>query len=113
MQRHQTNLAPKFALVQETSRPFGESLISRLTDPKDGYFLNSTLAGHRPSGPRASQGCRISVHQAGSAFHLPKDPEDKNIRSAPSFPCSRTSAPRSTAWPTCALLSATESLLKN
>jgi DNA-binding transcriptional MocR family regulator len=52
------------------------------------------------------------VTEAGSAFPYRKDPEDKNIRIAPSFPGLPELRDAIDGLATCALLSATESLLK-
>ncbi len=55
----------------------------------------------------------IAVTEAGSAFPYRKDPEDKNIRIAPSFPGLPELRDAIDGLATCALLSATESLLKD
>ena len=48
---------------------------------------------------------------AGAAFPYGKDPEDKNIRIAPSFPSEPDLREAIDGLSTCALLAATESLL--
>ena len=48
---------------------------------------------------------------AGAAFPYGKDPEDKNIRIAPSFPPESDLRAAIDGLSTCALLAATESLL--
>jgi DNA-binding transcriptional MocR family regulator len=55
----------------------------------------------------------IAVTEAGSAFPYRKDPEDKNIRIAPSFPSEPELGDAVDGLATCALLAATESLLKS
>ena len=55
----------------------------------------------------------IAVTEAGSAFPYRKDPEDKNIRIAPSFPSEPDLREAIDGLATCALLAATESLLKS
>ena len=54
----------------------------------------------------------IAVTEAGSAFPYRKDPEDKNIRIAPTFPTESDLREAIDGLSTCALLAATESLLK-
>lgn len=114
MQRHQQILAPKFALVQEilTDR-LGESKVASWTDPKGGYFVSlDVLPGTAKRTVALAKDAGIAVTEAGSAFPYRKDPEDKNIRIAPSFPGLPELRDAIDGLATCALLSATESLLK-
>ena len=53
----------------------------------------------------------IAVTEAGSSFPYRKDPEDTNIRIAPTFPGMADLREAIDGLATCALLSATESLL--
>jgi DNA-binding transcriptional MocR family regulator len=115
MQRHQQILAPKFALVQEILEDrLGESKIASWTDPKGGYFVSlDVLAGTAKRTVALAKDAGIAVTEAGSAFPYRKDPEDKNIRIAPSFPGLPELRDAINGLATCALLSATESLLKD
>ena len=81
-------LAPKFALVQEILEDrLGESKIASWTDPKGGYFVSlDVLPGTAKRTVALAKDAGIAVTEAGSAFPYRKDPEDKNIRIAPSFP---------------------------
>ncbi|SUA02889.1 transcriptional regulator with HTH domain and aminotransferase domain [Mycolicibacterium fortuitum] len=54
----------------------------------------------------------IAVTEAGSAFPYRKDPEDKNIRIAPTFPSLADVREAIDGLATCALLAATEHLLR-
>jgi DNA-binding transcriptional MocR family regulator len=115
MQRHQAVLAPKFALVQEilTDR-LGESKIASWTDPKGGYFVSLDVwPGTAKRTVALAKDAGIAVTEAGSAFPYRKDPEDKNIRIAPSFPGLAELRDAIEGLATCALLSATEALLKD
>jgi DNA-binding transcriptional MocR family regulator len=114
MQRHQALLAPKFALVQEILEDrLGESKVASWTDPKGGYFVSlDILPGTAKRTVALAKDAGISVTEAGSAFPYRKDPEDKNIRIAPSFPGLPELREAIDGLATCALLSATESLLK-
>ena len=93
----------------------GESKIASWTEPKGGYFVSlDVLARHRhvaPSHWRRTPASRSP--RPGSAFPYRKDPEDKNIRIAPSFPPLPELREAMDGLATCALLSATESLLKD
>jgi DNA-binding transcriptional MocR family regulator len=114
MQRHQELLAPKFALVQEILEDrLGESKVASWTDPKGGYFVClDVLPGTAKRTVALAKDAGIAVTEAGSAFPYRKDPEDKNIRIAPSFPGQPELRDAIDGLATCALLSATESLLK-
>ncbi|MDT5210150.1 MAG: hypothetical protein QOF67_2565 [Mycobacterium sp.] len=115
MRRHQQILAPKFALVQQIlSDRLGESKVASWTDPKGGYFVSlDVLPGTAKRTVALAKDAGIAVTEAGSAFPYRKDPEDKNIRIAPSFPGLPELRDAIDGLATCALLSATESLLKN
>jgi DNA-binding transcriptional MocR family regulator len=115
MQRHQALLAPKFALVQEILEDrLGESKIASWTDPKGGYFVNLDVwPGTARRTVALAKDAGIAVTEAGSAFPYRKDPEDKNIRIAPTFPAEPELREAIDGLATCALLAATESLLKS
>jgi DNA-binding transcriptional MocR family regulator len=113
MQRHQELLAPKFALVAEIlENRLGESKIASWTDPKGGYFVNLDVwPGTARRTVALAKDAGIAVTEAGAAFPYRKDPEDKNIRIAPSFPSKDQLNEAIDGLATCALLAATESLL--
>jgi DNA-binding transcriptional MocR family regulator len=113
MQRHRELLAPKFALVGEVLEDrLGESKIASWTDPKGGYFVSLDVwPGTARRTVALAKDAGIAVTEAGSAFPYRKDPEDKNIRIAPSFPSESDLRSAIDGLATCALLAATESLL--
>jgi DNA-binding transcriptional MocR family regulator len=113
MQRHQQLLAPKFALVAEIlDDRLGESKIASWTDPKGGYFVSlDVLPGTARRTVALAKDAGIAVTEAGAAFPYRKDPEDKNIRIAPTFPALPDLREAIDGLAACALLSATESLL--
>jgi DNA-binding transcriptional MocR family regulator len=115
MQRHQQLLAPKFALVPEILEDrLGESKIASWTDPKGGYFVSLDVwPGTARRTVALAKDAGIAVTEAGSAFPYRKDPEDKNIRIAPTFPSTPDLREAIDGLATCALLAATESLLKD
>ena len=114
MRRHQELVAPKFALVLEILEDrLGESKIASWTEPKGGYFISlDVLPGTARRTVALAKDAGIAVTEAGSAFPYRKDPEDKNIRIAPSFPPLPELREAIDGLATCALLSATESLLE-
>jgi DNA-binding transcriptional MocR family regulator len=115
MQRHQQLLAPKFALVQEIlDDRLGESKIASWTDPKGGYFVNLDVwPGTARRTVSLAKDAGIAVTEAGASFPYRKDPEDKNIRIAPTFPATPDLREAIDGLATCALLAATESLLRH
>ena len=114
MRRHQELVAPKFALVLEILEDrLGESKIASWTEPKGGYFISlDVLPGTARRTVALAKDAGIAVTEAGSAFPYRKDPEDKNIRIAPTFPALPDLREAIDGLATCALLSATESLLE-
>ena len=113
MQRHRALIAPKFALVAEILEDrLGESKIASWTDPKGGYFVSLDVwPGTAKRTIALAKDAGIAVTEAGSAFPYRKDPEDKNIRIAPTFPSPDDVREAVDGLATCALLAATESLL--
>jgi DNA-binding transcriptional MocR family regulator len=115
MQRHQALLAPKFAAVLEILEDrLGESKIASWTEPKGGYFISlDVLPGTARRTVALAKEAGIAVTEAGATFPYRKDPDDKNIRIAPTFPAEPELRAAIDGLATCALLSATESLLKD
>ncbi len=113
MQRHQELLAPKFALVAEILEDrLGESKIASWTDPKGGYFVSLDVwPGTARRTVSLAKDAGIAVTEAGASFPYRKDPDDKNIRIAPTFPALPDLREAIDGLATCALLAATESLL--
>jgi DNA-binding transcriptional MocR family regulator len=113
MQRHQALLAPKFALALEILEDrLGESKIASWTEPKGGYFISlDVLPGTARRTIALAKDAGIAVTEAGAAFPYRKDPDDKNIRIAPTFPATSDLQLAIDGLATCALLSATERLL--
>ncbi|CAN5507023.1 aminotransferase [soil metagenome] len=115
MQRHQQLLTPKFALVAEILEDrLGDSKIASWTDPKGGYFISLDVLPQTARRTIAlAKDAGIAVTEAGAAFPYRKDPEDKNIRIAPSFPSLPDLTEAIDGLATCALLAATESMLQD
>lgn len=113
MRRHQELLAPKFALALEIlADRLGESKIASWTEPKGGYFISlDVLPGTAKRTVSLAKEAGIAVTEAGASFPYRKDPEDKNIRIAPTFPATSDLRTAIDGLSTCALLSAAEHLL--
>lgn len=113
MLRHQQILAPKFALVLETlDRRLSDSKVASWTEPKGGYFVSmDVLPGTARRTVALAKDAGIAVTEAGASFPYRKDPNDTNIRIAPSFPSLPDLSDAIDGLATCVLLAATESLL--
>lgn len=113
MQRHQEILAPKFALALEIlDDRLGGSKIASWTEPKGGYFISlDVLPGTAKRTVSLAKDAGIAVTEAGASFPYRKDPEDKNIRIAPTFPATSDLRAAIDGLSTCALLAALEHLL--
>jgi len=88
MKKHKAIIAPKFELVCSTLEkeiaPLG---IGEWTEPKGGYFVSfNALNG---CAKRIVQLCKeagVTLTGAGATFPYGVDPDDKNIRIAPTYP---------------------------
>ncbi|WP_280233165.1 aminotransferase class I/II-fold pyridoxal phosphate-dependent enzyme [Nocardia cyriacigeorgica] len=113
MQKHRALLEPKFALVLKIlEERLGASKVASWTEPKGGYFISlDVMEGTAARVIALAKDAGIALTAAGSAFPYRKDPEDKNIRIAPSFPSLDELAKAMDGLATCVLLAATEKLL--
>ena len=113
MMRHQQLLAPKFELVLDIlDRRLSDSKIASWTEPKGGYFISlDVLPGTAKRTVGLAKDAGIAVTEAGASFPYRKDPDDTNIRIAPSFPPLPDLAEAIDGLATCALLAAAEKLL--
>jgi len=112
MLRHQQLLAPKFALALDIlDKRLSDSKIASWTEPKGGYFISlDVLPGTAKRTVALAKDAGIAVTEAGASFPYRKDPDDKNIRIAPTFPPESDLTDAIDGLATCALLAATESL---
>jgi DNA-binding transcriptional MocR family regulator len=112
MVRHREVIAPKFA---EVERVLGERLgglgIASWTRPKGGYFVSlDVLDGTASRVVELAKEAGIALTPAGASFPYGKDPDDRNIRLAPTFPVLAEVTAAMEAVATCVLLAAAESL---
>ncbi len=88
MKKHAAILAPKFRLVDEVlTQQLGGSGIASWTKPRGGYFINFTAqpgTAKRIVSLCAQAGVKLT--EAGAAFPYGVDPQDSQIRIAPSYP---------------------------
>ena len=88
MKRHASVLGPKFAMVLDTlEREIAPLEIAAWQKPKGGYFVSvNAMAG---TAKRTLQLCKeagVVMTDAGATYPYGKDPQDSNIRVAPSLP---------------------------
>jgi DNA-binding transcriptional MocR family regulator len=113
MAKHRDILAPKFALVRKILEDrLGSSKVASWTEPKGGYFISlDVVDGTAKRVIALAKDAGIALTGAGSAFPYKNDPDDKNIRLAPSFPSLDELAKAMDGVATCVLLAATEKTL--
>lgn len=113
MQKHREILEPKFALVLRILEDrLGASKVASWTEPKGGYFISlDVLEGTASRVIALAKEAGIALTAAGSAFPYRNDPDNKNIRIAPSFPALPELEKAMDGLATCVLLASTEKLL--
>ena len=114
MRRHREILAPKFEqVISILNKRLGDYQGTTWTDPDGGYFVSLDVAdGTATRVVELAKGAGIAMTGAGAAFPYGRDPRDRNIRIAPSFPSPDEVAAAMEGLATCVLLAATEKLLK-
>lgn len=88
MRKHRDLIAPKFAAVEHALSARLDGLgIAEWSHPAGGYFVNlDVLDGTASRAVRLAAEAGIRLTPAGSAFPHGDDPNDRNIRLAPTFP---------------------------
>lgn len=88
MEHHAAILRPKFAIVCDTlERELGDLGIARWSRPKGGYFISLDVAPG--CARRVYELCcdaGVKLTEAGATYPYHRDPEDRNLRIAPSCP---------------------------
>lgn len=88
MLRHARLSAPKFALVEKVlEEELGGLELASWSHPKGGYFVSlDVVDGTAARVVELAHKAGIALTEAGSTYPLHKDPNDRNIRIAPTFP---------------------------
>ncbi len=88
MDRHRALLKPKFDLVQRTlGDALGDSGVATWTVPEGGYFVTlDVLDGCASRVVELAAGAGIALTAAGAPFPYGRDPHDRVIRLAPTYP---------------------------
>jgi DNA-binding transcriptional MocR family regulator len=88
MVKHAAILRPKFEAVLEIlERELGGSAVATWTRPRGGYFISLDVPdGCATRTVARAKEAGVKLTGAGATFPRGKDPRDRNIRIAPSFP---------------------------
>ncbi|GAB09139.1 aspartate aminotransferase AspT [Gordonia araii NBRC 100433] len=114
MARHREILAPKFNLVLDIlDDRLSSSKVAAWSRPEGGYFISvDVLDGTATRTVALAREAGIALTAAGATFPYKRDPNDTNIRLAPSFPGLDELRVAMDGFATCTLLAATESMLE-
>ncbi|HWU33506.1 MAG TPA: aminotransferase class I/II-fold pyridoxal phosphate-dependent enzyme [Marmoricola sp.] len=115
MRKHRALIAPKFTEVERILSERLDGLgVAEWTNPKGGYFISlDVVDGTASRVVELAKEAGIALTPAGSSFPLGKDPRNRNIRLAPTFPGIDEVTPAMEGVATCVLLAAAEKLAGN
>ena len=87
MRRHASLVRPKFEAVQEgLARGLGNTALATWTRPRGGYFVSlDTRPGLAAKTVALARELGVALTPAGATFPHGRDPQDSNIRIAPTF----------------------------
>lgn len=107
-------LRPKFEMVLKIlNDEFEGSGVAHWNEPLGGYFVSLfVLDGTAKETVRLAKECGVALTPAGATYPYGKDPNDSNIRIAPSFPSIKDIEVAVTVLAVCAKLSAVRKLLE-
>jgi DNA-binding transcriptional MocR family regulator len=115
MRKHREIIGPKFAevtsILESRLGPYG---VATWTSPDGGYFISLDVPdGTATRVVALAKQAGIAMTGAGAAFPYGKDPRDRNIRIAPTYPSPDDVATAIDGLTTCVLLAAVEQRLAN
>lgn len=103
MRKHAALLKPRFDAVLTRLAKLKE--LGQWTEPKGGYFISfDTRPGLAKAVVKLAAEAGVKLTPAGATFPYGKDPEDRNIRLAPSFPKVEEIAKATDVFVTCVQL---------
>lgn len=88
MKRHAAILRPKFeAVLSELEKQLSGTGVARWTSPRGGYFISLyVLSGCAKRVEQLCANAGMILTPAGATYPYGRDPEDSNLRIAPSYP---------------------------
>jgi DNA-binding transcriptional MocR family regulator len=113
MVRHREIIAPKFAEVERVlSERLGSLGVASWTHPRGGYFVSlDVVDGTASRVVQLAKEAGVALTPAGASFPHGSDPDNRNIRLAPTFPELPEVTAAMVAVTTCVRLAAAEKLL--
>ena len=113
MRKHADILRPKFEMVENIlEENLGGLGIGEWTCPRGGYFISfDSLPGCAKKIVAKAQKAGVKMTPAGATFPYGKDPEDKNIRIAPTYPPLEDLKTATNLFTVCVRLTALQKLL--
>ena len=113
MKRHAAFMAPKFDVVAEAlDREIKPCGIATWNRPKGGYFVSLyTMNGTAKRALELCEKAGLVMTPAGATYPYGKDPDDSNIRIAPSFPTTAELEKAMDVFCTCLKIAALEKIL--
>ena len=114
MRKHADIIRPKFEAVEEIlERELGGLGIGEWTQPKGGYFISfDSLDGCAKDIVARCKKAGVVMTPAGATYPYGKDPQDNNIRIAPTYPPLGDLVTAAELFALCVKLSSVEKLLK-
>ncbi len=114
MRKHADIIRPKFEAVLETlERELGGLGIGSWTMPKGGYFISfDSLDGCAKEIVARCKKAGVVMTGAGATYPYGKDPDDRNIRIAPTYPPLGDLITATELFSLCVKLTSVEKLLK-
>jgi DNA-binding transcriptional MocR family regulator len=115
MQAHRAIMQPKVdAMLSLLRERLGGAGIATWTEPRGGYFISlDVLDGCATRVIELARQCGLEMVAAGRTFPYGRDPNDRNIRLAPSFPPVEEIRLSGEVIAACTVLAASEKLLRD
>jgi DNA-binding transcriptional MocR family regulator len=88
MQRHRALIGPKFdAVLAALDRRLGGTGLARWSRPEGGYFISvDVVPGTATRVVELARAAGLALTPAGATWPQGRDPDDANLRLAPTFP---------------------------
>ena len=115
MRKHADIIRPKFEAVEETlERNLGELKIGTWTKPLGGYFISfDAMPGCAKAIIARAKKAGVVMTPAGATWPHGKDPQDSNIRIAPTYPTLKELTTAAELFSLCVRLVSAEKLLED